>query len=87
MGLREYFDMHTTQRWYFKHGCVLAAGALITLGLNAISAGFIDIRYAPLVSYALNMANDRLRIINPDAPWSWTGAQANTGTQAKARKR
>ena len=75
MSLKEYFDQHTTQRWYFKHGCVLVAGALITLGLQAATAGLIDIKYAAIVVTALNMANDKLKLINPDTPWQGVGAR------------
>ena len=75
MGMKEYFDQHTTQRWYFKHGVVLLAGAIVTLGLQAATAGLIDVKYAAVVVTVLNMLNDKLRLINPDAPWVGVGAQ------------
>jgi len=75
MGMKEYFEQHTTQRWYFKHGVVLLAGAIVTLGLQAATAGLIDVKYAAVVVTVLNMLNDKLRLINPDAPWVGVGAQ------------
>ena len=75
MGMKEYFDAHTTQRWYFKHGVVMLAGAIVTLGLQAATAGLIDVKYAAVVVTVLNMLNDKLRLVNPDVPWVGVGAQ------------
>ena len=76
MDLTPYFKQHTTQRWIFKHGCVLLAGALITLVLMFVSNGFVPAWAIGPITTGLEMLNDKLKLVNPDIPWPAVGAQA-----------
>lgn len=76
MGLEQYFSQHRTQLWLFKHGIVLAASMVITLGTQAITAGIFKTEYAVLVMTGLNMLNDKLKLLDPEKYWPGVGANA-----------
>lgn len=46
----------------------------ITLGTQALTAGLFKTEYSVLVMTALNMLNDRLKLLDPEKYWPGVGA-------------
>ena len=73
--IQAYFAQHPKQLLAFKYFVVYGLGFVVTYVGALETNGLISQSWTPFVAVALGMIENEAKILDPNTPWPFTGAQ------------